>query len=1856
MGSRRPMSRSFSGNGRLSFSGSASQDGEEAPAPSARADSRNYLLSVRPENRSTFCSIMAQLTEETQPTFETTLKSKAVSEDCNVKFSCTVSGYPEPQLTWYKDDAEMDRYCGLPKYEIFHNGKVHTLHIYNCTEDDAAIYQASARNSKGIVSCSGVLEVGTMNEYKIHQRWFQKLKQKAAVKKKELEESRKKGRGQEAFQERVDQLRTASPDRAQRKRRLPGEARSRSPSSLQGREDEEAAEFRLQDGTPGGKDQAATAQELPNGFLAGSKGTDSPKEGAEENGNEFLAYIYETVEIITTRPPDKEFLAKKKKKISNGVDVGERRDEAVWGARGEHEASEGGISLAQYLSDSLRSQALEENMKSLPPEDFMAMEADNGWASPESERAKETVESSDTSEVKEHAGTGVYKEPEPPNTQPPVSPVYFSLKDIFFGSKNENSDEARGGPEMLRSSSLTSVDEKPDELGLATPSVPSEMNPPALEEYKPPTVCAVLKLKNLHSEKHLLNEPRWLAAASMMISSATSKALCCPCPFVRQITKQHATSSFYFTKINVFILEKYIDNYIPFQTLKNTPSHHVLTKGNNQLQAKMCTPERRMKQTSITRKETSDRKELPSSTQSKYIVCTNIHVYQAGQDKNCPNTSSSPFLLQYQNPKSSIFQTAGLTFYYCRNKLFQNSIMISVVDQTGKWEGPLVKIVLCGLESYAHTSSKQLTHLYNQLISMPDQVHRLNISLKLHFSHSKAWLHNKSVNYRKFHVVIGQNTEHLVFKDEKGQIQTEMNETPGVKEEDNISHKLTVQMPPQISVTEGLENVRAGPIESFSLQSYGESITNELRKSTQSPTKELNEGHTEPVTEDDISGCTGISTIVNIDSSHPTETAGKMEKIEQNDTSALEDNAEKDNKAVPGNIVEDNGKNLVDKEQEYHSVPETHLFVTKLNVSGAPKLEEATHGISQEEFLGSQTESAPKIQTAEADNTTIPELPSLLKHIRPASQMIITSSNAERMPEIPAAAPHSENVRMDHSLTQSDQKGKISEQEQERGKENSELGTDMGNSLLPGIVINHEDNIELHKPDPRAMNLTPPRSDESASQTKQEAPAFMIPHVSIMCMDNIPTPESSVSGEDQPIAKDDESLSSLLRDVKKDLDTAKSAGVSSLERENENIKKDSLPAEASTKGNATVPHLRTTALEDEKEQRVSPSHPPHVAVMEQDREKNAEVAGEISAPPAEKLQNDRPVADIVCLSITSTPPPSPAAARRLAAKAPPGTEAPGVTAVPSIRVDSTPLADTQEGDRVGRDTPPPSGPSRESSPKLQRHDSLTLIPSATPEELASGARRKIFIPKPRADEAEGAAGLPDAQANQDAAPMSPGQARKSAYLQAPPGPQTPPRERCSPNLSRKKSTLEVPKRFEETDERTDSTKDSKPDAPTEEKQKQDPFKAPQVIRKIRAEPFSDASGHLKLWCQFFNVLSDSTIKWSRDEVEIAEVRRSSGDEGQVALAIVQVSSKDCGVYGCSIKNEYGADSTDFLLSAEVLSGFLLREDVEGGVVGEEIEMTPMLFTKGLAESGHWGDKFFGRIMTEEVHLGEGLTHKASRVKVIYGLDPIFESGSTCIIKVRNPIAYGTKQENDLIEKNHEFTKQECKIQNTAREYCKIFAAETRVIENFGPALEIIPLHLIYRPANTVPYATVEADLRGCFGKYCMRDEAGRLILRSVSEVEQKCSAFQHWIYQWTNGNLLITDLEGVGLKITNVGIATKSKGYQGLADSCAPRLLEQFITLHQCNYYCGLLSLRTLKGTDTQQQPSKIKGSRSPLTNRKAGAGTSSPQLQKKGAVSPQTSRRGLTGPQVAETSDTSDSTSPVKHKTVEIPKSVRMR
>lgn len=70
------------------------------------------------------------------------------------------------------------------------------------------------------------------------------------------------------------------------------------------------------------------------------------------------------------------------------------------------------------------------------------------------------------------------------------------------------------------------------------------------------------------------------------------------------------------------------------------------------------------------------------------------------------------------------------------------------------------------------------------------------------------------------------------------------------------------------------------------------------------------------------------------------------------------------------------------------------------------------------------------------------------------------------------------------------------------------------------------------------------------------------------------------------------------------------------------------------------------------------------------------------------------------------------------------------------------------------------------------------------------------------------------------------------------------------------------------------------------------------------------------------------------------------------------------------------------------------------------------------------------------------------------------------------------------------------------------------------------MYLIYRPANNIPYATMEEDLGMPCQQYCATEKDGSLVARGTSEVVLKCCTFQHWVYQWTNGNILVTDMEG----------------------------------------------------------------------------------------------------------------------------------
>ncbi|XP_056269518.1 alpha-protein kinase 3 isoform X2 [Pseudoliparis swirei] len=1551
-----PPPRSSRGNGR-------SHNGNDVGG-SRRPSSCSYLSNVRPENRSTLCSVMAQLTEETQPSFETTLKSKAVSENSYVKFTFAVTGYPIPQVTWYKDDVQLDRYCGLPKYEIFRNGQNHSLHIYNCTVEDAAIYQASASNSKGIVSCSGVLEVGEMNEFKIHQRYFGKLKQKAEIR-----------RGEAEGKENQEPLRTISPDRTQRKRRSTTDAFLSPPSSVEDEGNEESVQA-VAVGTEARLQEAPVeeVEEKPSPVTKGAASTLTNGQTRGDSANKTS--IHDSAQKISTAHEPKTPFVKKKIKMSNST-AGERPSEE---RRAQHETvtsvalgctepvepegnSEEFMEVENTVSSDSRSRNVTERHKKTETEEVLRVERPLKGENTRVEVAAPSQKGPPPASVPAAART---------STSHNVSRTEVE-KDAKHEKKAEQNSEAR-----KQSPRVTSTPRQASAATAASRPARSAVKDD-LSKTEHVEVMVVDEKSNTfaHRDFGSVNAPR----------EGGTSLLQRPC----ERTGGQPPAS------NASPAREDVPESRPARLNEVTPAHTKRNRNDapvslelphNQTDAQPPPPPRKAKSE---RQTTADDVQTPSlrcGFQAKMTQDTWDHSRGSNESRGVlfTDVQKSPL----QRPGGGGENSRGCNVS-SSTKRSQINTAIKTVDGTEiqvdeKVEGTLL------VESNSAAPNEKIVEMETEsgALSMIGHV-------KIEKTKDAA---SKDANVI---IVDGSHKE------------TEKNEHIVDMETNSASQALRSSVLESAIVTKTSENTNVSELQIKDFQEIPKPVTEviSVAEHLRSQIKTLE------------------SRTVNVVAAlpvHPTTETCEESKEDNRKPTAKKSTSDREAGASitpPGSLK----KNLV---EVYNQQNET-----------------------DRELISSHGASSP------------PALP-------PVS--VLDSAETEGL----------------HGSDKKHRKGVM-----DIGQETTEASTQFPPKDRPVLSLSGRENVKRNLP---------------------------------------------------PLTSRDE-LTEIL-----------SSGA--------------VPREPGTPIAVTNTTVHATKGE--------PVQGKHMGVT-------------LKLTPESKLNFQTDV---------------------------------GITVMNSTPVDQYDMeehaanASSSRTDSLGKPTP-------EASPLLKKRDCVSPVPSATPRELASGARRKILAPKAKPEETSEASEAPspvDSQTHIKDVPTesgnlsvspaavapSPRSSRRSALLQPPVEETSSPAEKRSPLLNRRKPASETRAPSQPPTEEIHSPK---PEGKPAEEDKHDPFKAPQVIRKIRAETFADASGHLKLWCQFFNVLSDSTIAWYRNTEAIAHIQRNAGDETQVNLAIVQATGKDSGVYGCTITNEYGTDSTDCLLSAEILAGMSLREDLG---VGEEIEMTPLIFNKGVADTGVWGNTFFGRIMMQESHIGDGCAHKVWRAKVIYGLEPVFESGNTCIIKVCNPLAYGGKAERCLIERNLDIAKQECKIRNLAREYCKIFSAEARAIETFGPSLEVIPVYLMYRPANTVPYATVEADLPGNYQKYSVLDDSGGLATRSGSEAEQKCCALQHWIFQWTNGSLLLTRLEGVDTKITNVGISVKSTGHHGLSVEGTPKVLEQFVSQHQCNYFCGLLSLRSLKVMDSLSTPSKPKGSRSPLLQRKiAAADSSSPQAGRRAAGSP---------------------------------------
>lgn len=1506
MSSRRLMNRSLSGDGRY-------YSGNDITSQNSRGGCRSYLNSVRPESRSTLCSVMAQLTEETQPTFESTLKSKAVSEATNVKFICTVSGHPAPDVIWYKDDVQLDRYCGLPKYEILRDGKTHTLHIYNCTLEDAAIYQASAQNSRGIVSCSGVLEVGTMNEYKIHQNYFAKLKQRNENRHREQEEPRKTDK-----ENLPEALRTSSPDRAQRKRRSPMET---TPSFGASSSSEEKEELNALGQTSPVEDRLSSPVQVPESARV------HVSSGSEmipnvDKGSQGLTYIHDTVHTASTKQTGN--YAKKKIK---------KREEMT------------------------------------------EMETRN-----EKKTSVEKMEVQNTAIQNKVDITADTKQSEKP-----------SMK------------ANKGATDLKR----TQVVQKP-----------------------------ILTTRRPALKVAMVTETKVVGDTKQIKSSNNQKGPDRRSPLIKPHSQLQAQNT------------KHVQNQRVENCNPSSPDNKLMDLDDNKTKP-AAGPRVRILPHSCGKgdvnADTGDRN--ASAHTPRASAGGDIHM-ESTEPEICGNIPSSEkeVAMELNQPPPLMHE------------------ITSCVTDTP----PILSSHLLASQGRKERAGDQSMGLTNN-------------STPFVTEHHKPDLESTQLGERN-------STGHVSHMLQDGQGPTAMNSS---MEEDTLT-KMSEKdhTDGKLIISRGFDNPKC-KIKSVATTLNGMEVNDmEINADKNKECFSANVQGQEKSAVGSNNAVSLVTEFVQIRSHSSMSNPDVVQSQTMNDSSnALIKHTKsfKDSHVATDNVskmdIQEQGQSYTAKNENQQS----STSKTSTLADGDHNDPEAVH-IDCPTFLSQHPKTfhsnftIPTIYITDVDST----YPNTKTENIECSNSVGKSENVKFCAKTNALNNTNAVSQKANTLDHTDNMDKTTATLESEGLSDAQV------------------DLSLH-PHPSAVNQPQQKSlsQENFRKTSEGQRST----------ESIASDFTGPIGRCMPLCNADKSKKSNESDL------AETKCPALLAKTDSNLKTESV---------SFIKQLQSAALELDMSNQRSSSVTFHDTTHRdsEGKDKYRQTNSEGKQGEYALLQRNKNVNAVVS----------------------------------------------------------PLSPSTDVTIPLTTTDAQisTTMPTATRSEHTKTEKGDVEKAKQKDTYQEHTQPIMPQPAS------SLNSVNDSSSL-----------DKNSPRLARRGATADLSK-----PKRNENVK-------TKSSDKENQFKVPQVIRKIHREVF-DTTGHLKLWCQFFNIVSDSTIRWFKDDKEIAEINRSAGDETQLCLAIVQMSKRDCGVYRCTITNEYGQDATEYLLSTETVSSMFLREELKE--VGEEIEMTPLIFSKGLADAGCWRSKFYGRVTTEEVQVGSGCAHKTRRLRVIYGLDPVFESGSSCFMKVRSPIAYESREETVLAEKNLQITKQDCRIQNMAREYVKIFATETREIESFGSALEIIPLYFMYRPASSVPYATVEAELKGVYLRYCGLDHTGSLVYNNKSEVAQKCSSFQHWIHQWTNGNVLFSRLEGVDTIFTNIEVVTKSKGYQGFPCEANPNVFEQFPTQHQCNYYCGLLNLKPPKLPE-MLQTAKYRGSSSPQTQRKA---TKSPKVSRRS--NPQTS------------------------------------
>ncbi|XP_019506231.1 PREDICTED: transient receptor potential cation channel subfamily M member 6 isoform X3 [Hipposideros armiger] len=250
--------------------------------------------------------------------------------------------------------------------------------------------------------------------------------------------------------------------------------------------------------------------------------------------------------------------------------------------------------------------------------------------------------------------------------------------------------------------------------------------------------------------------------------------------------------------------------------------------------------------------------------------------------------------------------------------------------------------------------------------------------------------------------------------------------------------------------------------------------------------------------------------------------------------------------------------------------------------------------------------------------------------------------------------------------------------------------------------------------------------------------------------------------------------------------------------------------------------------------------------------------------------------------------------------------------------------------------------------------------------------------------------------------------------------------------------------------------------------------------------------------------------------------------------------------------------------------------------GEEVtvyrleESSPLNLDKSMSSWSQRGRAAIIQVLSREEM--DGGLRKAMRVISTWSEDDILKPGQVFIVKSFLP---------EVVQTWHNIFQEHTVLHLCLREIQQQRAAQ-KLIYTFNQVKpqtvpytpRFLEVFLIYcHSANQ--WLTIEKYMTGEFRKY--NNNNGDEIAPS-NTLEELMLAFSHWTYEYTRGELLVLDLQGVGENLTDPSVIKpedkQSRGMVFGPANLGEDAIRNFIAKHRCNSCCRKLKLPDLKRND----------------------------------------------------------------------------